>query len=171
MDRSYLAHVPPKYDPMQPTPVVLILHGAGMNGWIMASFCGMNQKSDEAGFIVVYPSGTGLAGLMLVWNAGGFAPRRPTMWRLSARCWMTSPPSSTWTPKRVYATGMSNGGMMCYRLAAELSDRIAAIAPVAGTMAVDNYNPKRPVPVDAFPRHRRQKWFPWVARAAARQSS
>jgi polyhydroxybutyrate depolymerase len=45
---------------------------------------------------------------------------------------------------------MSNGGMMCYRLAAELSDRIAAIAPVAGTMAIDNYNPKRPVSVMHF---------------------
>ncbi len=39
--------------------------------------------------------------------------------------------------KRVYACGMSNGGMMCYRLAAELSDRIAAIAPVAGTIAIE----------------------------------
>src|SRR5208283_898882 len=37
-----------------------------------------------------------------------------------------------------------------YRLAAELSDRIAAIAPVAGTMAIDKYNPKRPVPVMHF---------------------
>ena len=45
---------------------------------------------------------------------------------------------------------MSNGGMMCYRLAAELSDRIAAIAPVAGTMAVENYDPKRSVPVMHF---------------------
>ena len=34
--------------------------------------------------------------------------------------------------KRVFATGISNGGIMCYRLASELSDRIAAIAPVAG---------------------------------------
>ena len=53
-------------------------------------------------------------------------------------------------PKRVYATGMSNGGMMCYRLAAELSDRIAAIAPVSGTMAIPDYKPKRPVPVMHF---------------------
>ena len=53
-------------------------------------------------------------------------------------------------PKRVYATGISNGGMMCYRLAAELSDRIAAIAPISGTMAIDKANPKRPVPVIHF---------------------
>ena len=53
-------------------------------------------------------------------------------------------------PKRVYATGMSNGGMMCYRLAAELSGRIAAIAPVAGTMAIAEAKPNRPVPVMHF---------------------
>ena len=52
--------------------------------------------------------------------------------------------------KRVYACGMSNGAMMCYRLAAELSDRIAAIAPVAGTIAIDECKPKRPVPVIHF---------------------
>jgi len=52
--------------------------------------------------------------------------------------------------KRVYACGMSNGGMMCYRLAAELSDRIAAVAPVAGTIAIEESKPKRPVPVIHF---------------------
>ena len=53
-------------------------------------------------------------------------------------------------PRRVYATGMSNGAMMCYRLAAELSDRIAAIAPVAGTMAIETCRPRRPVSVLHF---------------------
>jgi polyhydroxybutyrate depolymerase len=45
---------------------------------------------------------------------------------------------------------MSNGGMMCYRLAAELSDRIAAIAPIAGTIAVEESKPTRPVTVIHF---------------------
>ena len=53
-------------------------------------------------------------------------------------------------PLRVYATGMSNGGMMCYRLAAELSGRIAAVAPVAGTMAISEAKPQRSVPVLHF---------------------
>jgi polyhydroxybutyrate depolymerase len=53
-------------------------------------------------------------------------------------------------PKRVYATGISNGGIMCYRLAAELSDRIAAIAPVSGTMGTKTCNPKHPVSVIHF---------------------
>src|SRR5262249_24040200 len=48
--------------------------------------------------------------------------------------------------KRVYFTGMSNGGMMCYRVAAEMSERVAAIAPVGGTMSVEKYEPKRPGP-------------------------
>src|SRR5262249_2574796 len=46
--------------------------------------------------------------------------------------------------------GMSNGAMMCYRLASELSDRIAAIAPVSGTMATERCLNRRPVPVLHF---------------------
>ena len=49
--------------------------------------------------------------------------------------------------KRVFATGMSNGGIMSYRLASELSDQIAAIAPVGGPMGTDTCKPKRPVSV------------------------
>ncbi len=49
--------------------------------------------------------------------------------------------------RRVYATGLSNGGMMSYRLAAELGDRIAAIAPIAGGMVVDSIRSPRPVPI------------------------
>ncbi len=53
-------------------------------------------------------------------------------------------------PKRVFATGMSNGGIMSYLLASELSDRIAAIAPVGGPMGTATCNPKRPVSVIHF---------------------
>ena len=70
-DRSYLVHIPAKYDGKTPTPVVLALHGAAMNGPMMAVFCGLNKKADEAGFIVVYPSGGTGMGIFLIWNAGG----------------------------------------------------------------------------------------------------
>ncbi|MFO0866569.1 MAG: PHB depolymerase family esterase [Gemmataceae bacterium] len=53
-------------------------------------------------------------------------------------------------PKRVYVTGMSNGAMMAYRLAAELSKRIAAIVPVSGTLATEIGQPKCPVSVLHF---------------------
>ena len=69
--RTYLVHVPKGYDPKKPAPVVLALHGAAMDGPMMVWFSGLNKKSDEAGFIVVYPSGTGI-GPFLTWNAGGF---------------------------------------------------------------------------------------------------
>ena len=53
VDRSCLVHVPPQYDPQKPTPVVLVLHGAGTNGQITVFSCGLNKRSDEAGFIAV----------------------------------------------------------------------------------------------------------------------
>ena len=52
--------------------------------------------------------------------------------------------------RRVYATGMSNGAMMAYRLAAELSGRIAAVAPVSGTVTTEIGQPHRPVSVLHF---------------------
>lgn len=151
--RTYLVHVPKDYDPKKPAPVVLALHGAAMDGSMMVWFSGLNKKSDEAGFIVVYPSGTGV-GPFRTWNAGGFSGK------------MAEGKADDVTfidnvlddlnvvvkldEKRVYACGMSNGGMMCYRLAAELSDRIAAVAPVAGTIAIVDSKPKRPVPLIHF---------------------
>ncbi len=153
IDRTYLVHVPDKYDAERPTPVVLALHGAAMNGAMMASFSGLNETADEAGFIVVYPNGTGY-GPFLAWNAGGFKGSRVHN-KADDVAYIGDLLDDLVTvanvdEKRVYACGMSNGGMMCYRLAAELSDRIAAIAPVAGTMVIKESKPIRPVPVIHF---------------------
>ena len=120
---------------------------------MMVWFSGLNKKSDEAGFIVVYPSGTG-TGPFLTWNAGGFKGKMAEG-KADDVAFIGKLLDDLGTvvkvdEKRVYACGMSNGGMMCYRLAAELSDRIAAIAPVAGTIAIDESKPKRPVPVIHF---------------------
>ena len=151
--RTYLVHVPKGYDPKKPAPVVLALHGAAMNGPMMVWFSGLNKKSDDAGFIVVYPSGTG-TGPLLTWNAGGFkgkmAEGRADDVAFIGKLLDDLGSVVKVDEKRVYACGMSNGGMMCYRLAAELSDRIAAIAPVAGTIAIEESKPKRPVPVIHF---------------------
>jgi polyhydroxybutyrate depolymerase len=151
--RTYLVHVPKDYDSEKPTPVVLALHGAAMNGPMMVWFSGLTKKADEAGFIVVYPSGTG-RGPFLVWNAGGFKGRRAED-RPDDVAFISILLDDLGTAvkvdeKRVYACGMSNGGMMSYRLAAELSDRIAAIAPVAGTIAIEESKPNRQVPVIHF---------------------
>jgi polyhydroxybutyrate depolymerase len=150
--RTYLLHIPKGYDAKKPAPVVLALHGAAMNGSMMVWFSGLNKKSEEARFIVVYPSGTGISPF-LTWNAGGL--RKGMGSKADDVAFISKLLDDLATvvkfdQKRVYACGMSNGGMMCYRLAAELSSRIAAIAPVAGTIAIEESKPKRPVPVIHF---------------------
>ena len=155
-ERSYLVHIPKKYDAKHPTPVVLILHGAWTNGPITAVYTGLNGTADDNNFIAVYPNGTGLGDTALFWNCGR-GNRLPMADR-------TPPDDVAYIGKvlddlgtvanvdlkRIYATGISNGGMMCYRLAAEMSDRIAAIAPIAGTLCFDDIHLKRPVPVLHF---------------------
>jgi polyhydroxybutyrate depolymerase len=130
--------------------VVLAFHSAAMNGQGMARFSGLSEKADASGFVVVYPNGTGATPLLLYWDAGGVRGRPADDVGFVARLLDDLATVVNVDASRVYATGMSNGGMLCYRLAAELSDRIAAIAPVAGTMALEACHPTRPVPVLHF---------------------
>jgi polyhydroxybutyrate depolymerase len=154
LERSYRMHLPPQYDGAKPLPVVLNLHGAATNGDVQITFTGMNRKSDEAGFIVVYPEGTGPNAVALFWNSGGPPLRRPGK-SLNDRDDVGFIRAvlddlagvAKIDAKRVYCTGMSNGGMMTHRLGIELADRLAAIAPVAGTIGIKDPKPARAVPV------------------------
>src|ERR1043165_4804 len=154
LKRKHRIHVPPKYDAKKPTAVVVALHGAVMDGLMMEGFSGLSKTSDDNNFIVVYPNGTGLGGVLLTWNAGLF-PGDLNKDKVDDVTYIGKVLDDVESVlnvdrKRVFATGMSNGGMMCYRLASELSDRIAAIAPIAGTVAVEKYEPKRPISVLHF---------------------
>ena len=152
--RTCLVHVPPKYDPKKPTPVVLAFHGGGSNAEQMIKFCGLNETADKHGFIVVYPSGTGRLEKLLTFNGGnccGYAMTNRVDDVACTRALLDDLAKVVNVdPKRVYATGMSNGAIMSYRLASELSDRIAAIAPVGGPMGTETCSPKRPVSVIHF---------------------
>lgn len=154
VQRKYTVHVPPQFDSHKPIPVVLIYHGALTNRDMMSAFTGLNKKADAAGFLAVYPNGNGNGKLTFVWNAGGLRDKALNQKyddvAFTSRLLDELATLANLDPKRVYATGLSNGGMMCYRLAAELSDRIAAIAPVSGTMAIPEAKPGRPVPVLHF---------------------
>jgi polyhydroxybutyrate depolymerase len=154
LKRSYLVHIPPKYDSTKPSPVVLAFHGGGANANQMMAYCGLNQKSDEAGFIVVYPNGTGRLSKILTFNGGnccGYAmSNNIDDVNFTRQLLDDLAKSANVDPKRIYATGMSNGGIMSYRLASELSDRIAAIAPVGGPMGTETCQPTRPVSVIHF---------------------
>jgi polyhydroxybutyrate depolymerase len=154
MEREYFLHIPVAADKTKPAPVVLAFHGGGSNAQQMIAFCGMNEKADEAGFIVVYPNGAGRIDRARTWNAGnccGYAQRQQIDDVKFVRLLLDDlRQSASVDEARVYATGMSNGAMLCYRLASEMSDRIAAIAPVAGPMGIETCNPSHAVPVCHF---------------------
>jgi polyhydroxybutyrate depolymerase len=141
--------VPPGYDAAKPTPVVLILYGGQTNAQIMQGFCGMDKKADAAGFLAVYPNGQGRNN-RLHFNTWGRKGLLADDVKFVAALLDDLSGAAQVDANRVFATGISDGAMMCYLLAAELSDRIAAIAPVSGTLAIEKINLKRPVPVLHF---------------------
>ncbi|HVU87259.1 MAG TPA: PHB depolymerase family esterase [Pirellulales bacterium] len=153
-ERSYLLHVPPSYEDTQRLPVVLAFHGGATDASYMVRFCGLNETADEHGFLVAYPNGTGELPKLLSWNAGnccGHARRNNVDDVEFVRAVLDElAHTGAIDERRIFATGMSNGAMMAYRLAAEMSDRVAAIAPVAGTMELDIAEPSRPVSVIHF---------------------
>lgn len=153
-NRSYIVHVPPGCDDTKPIPLVIVLHGGGGNAAGAMRMTGMSAKSDRERFIVVYPNGTGaLTDRMLTWNAGnccGYAFDRRVDDVGFIRALIARLESDfKIDPARIYVTGMSNGAMMAYRVACEISDKVAAIAPVSGALNCD-CRPKKPISVIIF---------------------
>lgn len=137
--RHYLLYVPSQVDGSQPVPLVFVLHGGGGNPDLYEEVTGFGEIAREEGFILVYPGGTGrLRNRLLTWNAGhccGYAMEenvddvgffREMVTELEAEYNID--------PARIYVAGHSNGAMMSYRLAAEMSDTFAAVGIVAGTI-------------------------------------
>lgn len=151
--REYIVHVPPSYVPGTPMPLVIAMHGFTGAGWQLQIQSQLSVKADASGFIVVYPDGLG--GIFSSWNAGAccsYAVNNSIddIGFISTLLDTLEADYSIDTD-RVYATGHSNGAMMCYRLACEMSNRIAAIAPVAGVyQVVGACSPTRRMPVIHF---------------------
>jgi polyhydroxybutyrate depolymerase len=154
LTRRYVVHVPAGYNGKTPLPVVLGFHGALGNAVTFALQSHLDTLSDQQGFLVVYPDGTGPNKNLLYWNsgAGGYAAAHHINDVGFINALLNKLPHQyTIDTSRVYATGISNGAMMCYRLAHQLSNRITAIAPVAGDdMMLNGQTPSRPVPVIDF---------------------
>ena len=148
-DRTYLVHVPKGLDPKTPAPVVVAFHGAGMTGRIFRAVSGLDACADEHRFVVVYPDGSGF---VQTWNSGGipFVASRADDVAFARDLLDDLKAVAAVDPKRVYAAGFSNGGMMAYKLANEAADAFAAVCAVGGTMTYDDPSPKRPVPVLHF---------------------
>lgn len=153
--RMATLHLPDGYRESGSYPVVMILHGGGGNGGNAKDMTGMNKVADKNGFIAVYPNGTGkFNNRLLTWNAGdccGYAEENniDDVGFLSALI-DTLVHRFPVNRKKIYVTGMSNGGMMAYRLAYERPDVVTAIAPVAATMGMNQISPKGPVSVLAI---------------------
>jgi len=151
--RFYRIHVPPVYDGKTPLPLVLVFHGRSELARDIAEITQFSELADRQGFIVVYP-----VGVREHWNDGrtaipifsagnyddvGFIA--VLLQRLEAILAIDT--------NRIYATGMSNGGMFVQRLACELDGVFAAIGPVDGTLPFDiapRCIPKQPVSVIEF---------------------
>lgn len=138
LTRAYLVHVPPSYNAVHPVPLVFVLHGAMESITNVEQLSGMSAKADEKNFIAVYPRGTGRAPTWNASNCCGPAVKnhiddigffRALIEKLSH--------DYAVDPRRIYFTGISNGGMMSYRVAWEMSDQVAAIAPVEGALNVE----------------------------------
>lgn len=137
--------------PVSTVPLLIALHGGTGSGTQFRRNSGFDALADEHGFLVVYPDGVGVgpSEKLRTWNGGyccGPAARddvddvgfvRDLIDVLEAKYPID--------PRRVFAAGHSNGGILSYRLACELSDRIVAVALQAGSLGVDECAPEHAV--------------------------
>lgn len=155
IDRYYIVYVPTAYNSKTATPLLVAMHGGGGDMGLQASseYYQLTPKAEKEGFIIVFPNGYSKlkSGKLATWNAGtccgdardkkiddvGFINKM--VGRLSKQLNIDQ--------KRIFATGMSNGGLMAYRLACELPQVFKAVATVAGTDNTIECNPEQPVSV------------------------
>lgn len=140
--RRARVHLPESADAAYPPPLVLVFHGFAGSAVSMEVGSGMSTKADEAGFVAVYPEGTGFSA---EWDLLGTRDIEFVAALLAAL-----EEDVCFDPQRVYATGFSQGGGMAHLVGCHLADSVAAIAPVSGVYLEANSSscaPARPVPV------------------------
>jgi polyhydroxybutyrate depolymerase len=137
--RTYKVHIPLTYNNNSPSSLVVVLHGGGGNSQDIKDVSLMDSTSDKYGFIAAYPQGSGtkyLGRVWGVWNSGCCSPDYidDSIDDVGFISKMIDEISENYNvdSDTVYATGHSMGAQMSYGLACELSDKIAAIAPVGG---------------------------------------
>ena len=150
VERDYILYVPPSYDGNTEVPVLFNFHGYGSTAQVQLRYADFRNLSEQENFLLVVPEGTELEGTTH-WAVGSWTVDSTTddvdfvaslIDKLSTEYWIDQ--------SRIYATGMSNGGYMSYHLACQLSDRIAAIASVTGSMSPEvlaGCNPTHATPV------------------------
>lgn len=162
-DRTYVLHIPPEYDGSDSLPLVINLHGGGGSPQQQAILSQMNTKADSEGFFVVYPNGTQLPVGYFGWNAGEWSLSNIDDVDFISVLVDTLVTNYNVDTLRIFATGFSLGAMMCHRLACEIPERIAALAPVEGGLTIEDWNscqPQRLIPIMHF-HHRYDATVPY----------
>jgi polyhydroxybutyrate depolymerase len=151
--REFVIHVPAACDKSLPSPLVLMLHGFGGTALNAAKETGWSAKADEHAFIIAYPEATrpdasspqNFRRNPQAWNdgSGRFHAATANIDDVAFIDAMIDRISAAWAidRERIFVTGFSNGASMTFRLGAELSHRVAAIAPVAGTCWIEKPKP------------------------------
>jgi len=159
LERSYIVQVPTRYDSRAPLPVVVMLHGGGGTAKGAMRETGWAQKADREGFLAVFPNALARDPMRSnsfsrnpqLWNDGSdrFYPDQKVVDDVSFINALLDDLSARFPvdARRVFVTGFSNGASMSFRVGAELSHRIAAIAPVAGALWLDPVALELPVPM------------------------
>lgn len=135
MYRNYILYIPEAYDGSEAVPLVFNLHGYSSNNTEQYYYADFRSIADTANFIIALPNGT-IDGFGLhFWNC--FAADETGVDDVAFISALIDTISAEYQvdANRIYSTGMSNGGFMSYTLAGELSNRIAAIASVAGSVS------------------------------------
>lgn len=162
--RDYRLHVPPAAISGKPLPLVLNLHGATQNAQLEEITSDMDPNADMNGYLVAYPDGTRIAKVLTPdpvaknaqygWNAG-MCCGLPVTKHINDVGFLLKVISdiASRTPvdlRRVYMTGISNGGMMAYAMAAQASGHVAAISSISGQVEIPVIHPTRSVPTMEF---------------------
>ena len=153
IERFALIHVPANLPPA--APLVMALHGGGGSAAWQADDAtyGLISSAEQAGYVVVFPNGTSKFsnGMFATWNAGDCCAQARDagvddvgFLRAVVRDVQSRLPIDA---RRVFAIGMSNGGMMAYRLACDAADIFRGIMSVAGTDNTRRCEPSQPVAV------------------------
>lgn len=131
--RTYLLHIPAHYDTIRRAPLVIVLHGHGESAENFEKYTGMSDKADREGFIAVYPQAQGDPS---DWHTAIDGPRKRDDIVFVRDIINALERSYRIDHRRIYAAGHSNGGIMTYRLASTLSDRLAAVGVTAGSIGM-----------------------------------
>ena len=142
LEREYDVYLPSEHEIMEDLPVIINLHGTTGNKTLERSLTEFEPIAEENKIVMVWPQGSILptcsVGTQPRWNGNLFDSPDDVQFISDLIDQVIE--DYNVDSKRIYVMGRSNGGFMAYTLACELSEKIAAVASVAGAMTYNNMN-------------------------------